>query len=154
MSEDDFYTPIDVDMLRMENELLSFEVRFLKARLGWSAYGLGASTPLSRISYLAEAKGDLVLLLERLGNSPLGTPFRLKREFRVLENRYLRSAEPLGPPTSPAHIAHLEGAEKDLILLLTRLGRPPFSWLLGRRKSFQTLQERYLSDGHGANSNG
>lgn len=33
MSTDEFYTPTDIDALRMENELLAFEVRFLKARL-------------------------------------------------------------------------------------------------------------------------
>lgn len=33
MSKNDFYTPTDIDALRMENELLAFEVRFLKARL-------------------------------------------------------------------------------------------------------------------------
>ena len=27
----DFYKPTDIDALRMENELLAFEVRFLKA---------------------------------------------------------------------------------------------------------------------------
>ena len=39
MSENDFYTPTDLDMLRMENELLAFEVRFLRARLGWPGRG-------------------------------------------------------------------------------------------------------------------
>ena len=39
MSESDFYAPTDADVLRMENELLGFEVRFLKARLGGSAEG-------------------------------------------------------------------------------------------------------------------
>jgi hypothetical protein len=30
---DDFYPPTDANALRMENELLAFEVRFLKSRL-------------------------------------------------------------------------------------------------------------------------
>ncbi|HEX2181448.1 MAG TPA: hypothetical protein VHH10_04125 [Rubrobacteraceae bacterium] len=154
MPEDDFYTPTDADMLRMENELLAFEVRFLKARLGRSGKDLGSSTPLSRISYLAEAEGDLVLLLRRLGGSPLGPVFRLQRNFRVLEDRYLNSPEPQGPPDSPYQIARLEGAETDLALLLRRLGRPPLGWLFRRRRSFRTLQERYLSGEHGESPNG
>ena len=33
MPKDDFYIPNDIDALRMENELLAFEVRFLKTQL-------------------------------------------------------------------------------------------------------------------------
>ncbi len=36
MSRDDFYKPTDADALRMENELLAFEARFLKTRLAES----------------------------------------------------------------------------------------------------------------------
>ena len=39
---------------------------------------------------------------------------------------------------------YLEGAEKDLKLLLGRLGRGPLGVAFRRRKSFRTLQERYL----------
>lgn len=154
MSEDDFYTPSDVDLLRMENELLAFEVRFLKTRVDRSERGLGVSTPLSRISYLAEAKGDLVLLLQRLGGSPLGPLFRLSRDYRILEGRYLHSPEPHAPPDSPYQISHLEGAERDLILLLQRLGKPPLNLIFSRRRSFRTLQDRYLSGENGTGSYG
>jgi hypothetical protein len=152
--EDDFYTPTDADELRMENELLSFEVRFLKARLGRSGKDLGSSTPLSRISYLVEAAADLNLLLRRLASSPLGPVFRLNKTFRVLENRYLRSHEIQAPADSPHRIARLEGAERDLVLLLRRLSRPPLGFLFRRRRSFRTLQDRYLSGENGAGSNG
>jgi hypothetical protein len=152
LSENEFYTPTDIDMLRMENELLAFEVRFLKARLGRSGEDLGSSTPLSRISYLAEARGDLVLLLRRLAGSPLGPLFRFNRDFRVLEDRYLYSPEPQGPPDSPYQISRLVGAENDLTLLLRRLERPPLGWLFRRRRNFRKLQERYLSREHGASS--
>jgi hypothetical protein len=154
LPQDDFYMPTDVDALRMENELLAFEVRFLKARLGRSGKDLGSSTPLSRISYLAEAEGDLILLLRRLGRRPLGPVFRLHRNFRVLEDRYLVSPGPQGPPDSPYQIARLERAEMDLALLLRRLGRPPLGWLFRRRRSFRTLQARYLSEEHGASLHG
>lgn len=33
LSANDFYAPTDIDALRMENELLAFEVRFLKTQL-------------------------------------------------------------------------------------------------------------------------
>ena len=154
MYQDDFYTPADTDMLRMENELLAFEVRFLKARLGRSGKNLGSSTPLSRISYLAEAEADLILLLRRLASSPLGPVFRLNRTFRVLEDRYLHSPEIQAPPDSPYQIARLEAAERDLTLLLRRLERPPLGLLFRRRRSFRTLQDRYLSGENGAGSNG
>ena len=146
MSGDDFYAPNDADALRMENELLAFEVRFLKARLGRSGKDLGSSTPLSRISYLAEAEGDLILLLQRLGASPLGTVFRRNKSYRILEERYLRPRGPQGPPDSPHELVRLEGAERDLVLLLRRLSRPPLGLVFGRRRAFQTLRERYLSE--------
>lgn len=144
MSQNDFYTPTDVDMLRMENELLTFEVRFLRARLGWSAKGAGTSSSLSRISHLEEAETDLVLLLRRLGNSPLGPLLRRRKNFRAMEERYLSSPEGPEFPTLSERILRLEAAERDLVSLLRRLDRPPFGLLLRRRRSFRTLQERYL----------
>lgn len=114
MSEKDFYRPTNIDALRMENELLAFEVRFIKARLA-DDQGAGAelSTLKARVEELessnakleeraAEAESsralleraekaekDLVLLLRRLSASPLGRILRLKESFRTLEQRYL-----------------------------------------------------------------
>lgn len=147
MSENNFYTPTKIDLLRMENELLAFEVRFLKARLAQAARVPGsavASPPaMSRLVHLEEAENDLVLLVKRLGSSPLGPILRRSADFRTLEERYVR------PPgvrsmTPPERGAYLEGAEKDLVLLLRRLGRPPFGTVLRRRQSFRTLEQRYL----------
>jgi Tfp pilus assembly protein PilN len=94
LPKDDFYTPTDIDALQMENELLAFEIRFLKAQL--------ADIPRLKKSHLAEtqrlesrleaserAEKDLVLLLSRLAHSPLGWLFRFKRGFRTLEQKYL-----------------------------------------------------------------
>lgn len=128
----------------MENELLAFEVRFLRARLGWSAGAGGPSSSLSRVSYLEEAETDLVLLLRRLGNSPLGPLFRRRENFRTMEERYLHAPDSPETRTAPERISHLESAERDLTLLLRRLDRPPFGPLLRRRRSFRTLLERYL----------
>jgi hypothetical protein len=108
LSRDDFYMPTDIDALRMENELLSFEVRFLKAqlsareaehvrsaaqllsRLEEAERRLGEAEQLrDRLAEAERAEQDLVLLLRRLANSPLGWFFSLKQNFRILEQRYL-----------------------------------------------------------------
>ncbi len=142
MSESDFYSPTDIDLLRMENELLAFEVRFLRARLAGFDVGRGSmSIPVNRLSHLEEAEHDLHLLLKRMGKSPLGPLFRRISNFRVLEQRYLDSPVSYG---SPQRRVYLEGAERDLQLLLKRMGSAPFGWLFRRRRSFRTLEERYL----------
>ena len=141
MPEDDFYTPTDVDVLRMENELLAFEVSFLKARLAGKGKRTGSPNSLGRISQMEEAEQDLLLLLRRMGGSPLGPLLRRNKNFRILEERYLGEDRARSPE---GRAARLESAERDLVLLLRRLGRPPFGPLLRRRKSFRTLEERYL----------
>jgi hypothetical protein len=142
LSEDEFYTPTDMDLLRMENELLAFEVRFLKARPGGSAEAAGSPVSLSRMSHLEEAETDLKLLLRRIRNSPLGPLAKTNKNFRTLEDRYLRRSDDLMAP--PQRAAYLEGAERDLVLLLGRLGRGPLGVMFRRRESFRTLRERYL----------
>ena len=87
MPKDDFYTPTDIDSLRMENELLAFEVRFLKARLAESERA--AAQFEDRLKEARRAEEDLVLLLRRLGSSPFGRILRLRQGFRTLEQRYL-----------------------------------------------------------------
>ncbi len=144
MSEDDFYTPTDIDQLRMENDLLAFEVQFLKSRLGNSAKIPASQIPLSRRTHLEEAEKDLVLLLRRIQNSPLGLPARFNANFRTLEGRYLTRPQSLESLPSAQQDAYLEGAEKDLRLLLRRLGRWPLGVVFRRRRSFRILQERYL----------
>lgn len=148
MPDSDFYTPTDADLLRMENELLAFEVRFLKARLAEPARSPGTAAPvgstsMSRLVHLEEAENDLVLLVRRLGTGPLGLIFSRSANFRTLQARYLRP--PADSAMSPAErAAYLEGAKNDLVLLLRRLGRPPFGTVFRRRPSFRTLEQRYL----------
>ena len=97
MPKDDFYTPTDIDALRMENELLAFELRFLKAQLAETERlksqleeSERSKTELrSRLEETERAEQDLALLLRRLGNSPLGPFFRARTSFRTLERRYL-----------------------------------------------------------------
>ncbi len=127
----------------MENELLAFEVRFLKTRLGEPARIPGSSTSLNRLGYLEEAERDLVLLLRRLSGRPVGPVLRRTRSFRTLEQKYLHSPRPRSS-SSPERLAYLEEAERDLILLLRRMSTSPFGRVLRRRKAFRTLEQRYL----------
>ena len=144
MSENDFYTPTDLDRLRMENELLAFEVRFLKARSGGQPEVAGSPVSLSRMTHLEEAETDLKLLLRRIQHSPLGPIARTNKNFRTLDERYLKHPDKALAMSPAQRAVYLEGAEKDLQLLLRRLGRGPLGVAFRRRKSFQTLQERYL----------
>jgi hypothetical protein len=111
LPENDFYTPNDIDELRMENELLAFEVRYLKARLAEPdraraelqarvdrLEGLAANLKQElrertispkRRRRLERAEEDLTYLLWSLSRSPLARLFRLKKGFRVLEQQYL-----------------------------------------------------------------
>jgi hypothetical protein len=88
LPKDDFYTPTDIDALRMENELLTFEVRYLKTRL---AEVERLEKRLAEAEQEAErAEKDLVLLLRSMARGPLGPFVKLKHSFRTLERRYLR----------------------------------------------------------------
>ena len=101
MPKDDFYTPTDIDALRMENELLTFEVRFLKAQLAeperlrrhledrLEEAERSAAQLRSRLAEAERAEQDLVLLLRRLAKGPLGWFYGSRQNFRILERRYL-----------------------------------------------------------------
>lgn len=97
MPKDDFYTPTDIDALRMENELLTFEVRFLKAQLAeverlksrLEESERCATQLRSRLAEAERAEQDLVLLLRRLAKGPLGWFYGSRQNFRILERRYL-----------------------------------------------------------------
>jgi hypothetical protein len=144
LPENNFYTPTDLDRLRMENELLAFEVRFLKSRSGGQPEIAGSPVSLSRLTHLEEAETDLKLLLRRIQNSPLGPVARTNMNFRTLNDRYLKHPDKAMSMSPPQRVVYLEGAERDLVLLLGRLGRGLLGVLFRRRNSFRTLQERYL----------
>lgn len=114
MSENDFYTPTDIDALRMENELLAFEVRFLKTRL---------------------AEHDRTVAEQKSQPS---------RAWQPAEDLRKRPDKTERASISPQRKAQLERAEKDLTLLLERLSGSPLGPLLRRRKSFRDLEQRYL----------
>jgi hypothetical protein len=144
LPENEFFTPTDLDRLRMENELLAFEVRFLKARSGGQLEVAGSPISLSRMTHLEEAETDLKLLLRRIQNSPLGPVARINRTFRTLNERYLKQPDKALSMSPPQRVAYLEGAERDLVLVLGRLGSGPLGLYFRRRRSFRILQERYL----------
>ena len=81
----------------MENELLAFEVRFLKAQSAESERlksrleesERSAAQLRDRLAEAERAEQDLVLLLRRLPKGPLGWFLGLRQNFRILERRYL-----------------------------------------------------------------
>ena len=89
--------PTDIDSLRMENELLAFEVRFLKAQLAEverlktrvEESERSATQLRNRLAEAERAEQDLILLVRRLAKGPLGWFFGLRQNFRILEQRYL-----------------------------------------------------------------
>lgn len=97
MPKDEFYTPTDLDSLRMENELLAFEVRFLKAQLAEverlknrvEESERSATQLRNRLAEAERAEQDLILLVRRLAKGPLGWFFGSRQNFRILEQRYL-----------------------------------------------------------------
>lgn len=145
LSERDFYRPTDLDALRMENELLAFEVRFLKARLGGSGRGLrGTALSTNRITQLEDAERHLTMVLRRLSTPPFGQIFRFNGRFRALERRYLGPGRIKGPATSPERLAQLEEAERDLTALVRRLSGSPLGRVFRTRPEFRLLEQRYL----------
>ena len=119
MSRDDFYTPTDIDALRMENELLALEARFLR-------------------SQLAERVAKRVERLERSATRLKDTERRLEESERRLEESE-RSVEQLR-----VRLAEAERAEQDIVLLLRRLANSPFGWFFGSKQNFRILEQRYL----------
>lgn len=96
-ADDDFYTPTDIDALRMENELLAFEVRFLKDRLSSGADQQPATgsleRPLDRGRLLSELETKLA---EATRSGQAGTAELLERlldQARQLADREERLSE-------------------------------------------------------------
>jgi hypothetical protein len=141
-----FYAPTDGDALRMENELLAFEVRFLKARLELPAVGLPGTSAASasRMARLEDAERHLTMVMERLSATPLRRVFRLHPSYAHLERRYVYPGRKKAPSGSAARLAQLEEAERDLTNLVRRLSGSPAAPVLRRRREFRLLEQRYL----------
>ena len=143
--ESGFYAPADANALRMENELLAFEVRFLKARLGRSGLPPASTTmSSSRLAQLEDAERHLRMVLGRLSAKPFGPVLRRSGRFRFLQQRYLGPGSRHAQAGSPERLAQLEEAERDLKLLVGRLSGSPLGRILRLRKEFRLLEQRYL----------
>ncbi len=121
MSTNDFYTPTDIDALRMENELLAFEARYLKGQLS---------------ARMAEYERSATESKNRLEESER----RLEESERRLEESE-RSAAQLRE-----RLAEAERAEQDIVLLLQRLANSPLGWFFASRQNFRILEQRYLGN--------
>lgn len=91
-----WYHPTDLDKLRMENELLTFEVEYLRnvvAEKGRSGRQAAAGNALEISSEekeeLNQARSDLRWVLRRLDRSPIGWILRRRQGFASLTNRWL-----------------------------------------------------------------
>ncbi len=136
MPKDDFYTPTDIDALRMENELLTFEVRFLKAQLA-EPERTRAQLEEAR-AQLEEARAQLEEVRAQLEE------VRAQLEARLAESERARGQLEARLAKAERSIARLEGAETDLVLLLRRLANSPLGRVLRRKQTFRALEQRYL----------
>ena len=129
MPNDDFYTPTDIDALRMENELLTFEVRFLKAQL---------AEPERIAAQLGETRAQLEETRVQLGELE-------ETRAQLEESRAQLEAQLTEAESSRADLkARLEGVEGDLVALLRGLLNSPFGRILRLKQNFRTLEQRYL----------
>ena len=129
MPNDDFYTPTDIDALRMENELLTFEVRFLKAQL---------AEPERIAAQLEETRAQLEETRVQLGVLE-------ETRAQLEESRAQLEAQLTEAESSRADLkARLEGVEGDLVALLRGLLTSPFGRILRLKQNFRTLEQRYL----------
>jgi chromosome segregation ATPase len=125
--------PTDMDALRMENELLTFEVRFLKAQLSArEAEHEHSATQLQ--SRLEESERRL----EESERSATQLQSRLEESERRLEESEHSAAQLRN------RLAEAERAEQDLLLLLRRLANSPLGWFLRLKQNFRILEQRYL----------
>ncbi|MGH3086626.1 MAG: hypothetical protein ACRDSJ_04830 [Rubrobacteraceae bacterium] len=132
MPEDDFYTPTDLDALRMENELLTFEVRFLKAKYA------------DPERYIAEAieKSERAKREAKRSMDEFGRKLAEAQETRERLRKRLARTENLA--MSPERKARLERAERDLVSLLKSMSGSPLGRLFRLKKAFRELEQRYL----------
>jgi hypothetical protein len=129
LSRDDFYTPTDTDALRMENELLAFEVRFLKTQLVAQLAEREAEHERTE----AQLKGRLEESERRLEES--------ERSAAQLNDRLAKTER-----SAEQFRVRAERAEQDIVLLLRRLAGSPFGWFFGSKQNFRVLEQRYLGD--------
>ena len=98
MRSEDFYKPTDADLLQMENELLVFEVQYLKARLAEANRQAGANNRGGKKAtsagwvqrLLIEAKPHIKRLVNRLPPPVAQRIYQFKPIYKDLERKYLK----------------------------------------------------------------
>lgn len=130
MSSSDFYQPVDADILRLENELLSYEVTFLRARLSEQ----GRPTPASASARMAYSE------LEEYARG-------LREKLQTVEQYALGLKEKLEAVQTYAsglrdEVVELRKAQSDLRRLLTGLNRTPVGPVLRVSKRYREIASR------------
>jgi hypothetical protein len=98
MRSEDFYKPTDADLLQMENELLVFEVQYLKARLAEAKRQAGANNRgAGRVAnagwvkkLLVDAKPHMKRLLKKMPAPVARRMNRFKPLYKEFERKYLK----------------------------------------------------------------
>lgn len=95
MRREHFVADADAANLRMENDLLKYELVHLRARLTALEAVLAAQPELEaeRLARLRAAERDLVWLLRKLAAPPFGWLARSRQGFRTLWGRWIEPAE-------------------------------------------------------------
>ena len=95
-TEGAFYKPTDAYGSEIKNQFTGFEMRLLRSRLEETRGRLeelqneaASMVPARRARDQQDAETDLKLILKRISGSKAAPIFRLKGEFRELENKYL-----------------------------------------------------------------
>jgi chromosome segregation ATPase len=141
LPKDDFYTPTDIDALRMENELLTFEVRFLKTQFEAQLKARFADREAEHEHAAAQLRSRLEEVESQLEESR----HQLEESRHQLEeSRHQLEESERSAAQLRERLAESERAEQDLVLLLRRLANSPFGWLFGIRQNLRLLEQRYL----------
>ena len=129
----DFYQPTDADMLRLENELLAFEVTFLRARQS-SEQRVTTQTASTKLAYneledYARGLRDKVQTLEEYGTG-------LKAKLREVETYASGLRE---------EVLELRRAQSDLRRVLKALRRTGVGPVLRISKRYREIERRNAS---------
>jgi hypothetical protein len=125
--------PVTAEARAKENELLALEAGVLRTRLK------EATARLERIRRERdEYRSQVDHLRTELAARPVSAPFPGPVAGAVPPGKVLVDHE---------RHEELRQAQRDLVRLLRRLGRPPLGWVLRRQKGYRRLRKRWLREG-------
>ena len=130
---DDCEMPVTAEARAKENELLALEAGVLRTRVQEHTIRLERMRQ-ERDEYRRQADQLRTELAARPAAASLPAP--------------VTGAVPPGKVVLD-HERHeeLRQAQRDLVRLLRRLGRPPLGWVLHRQKGYRRLRRRWLREG-------